>query len=369
MAEATKPKVNSVAIELTAHCNQKCDYCYNDWREDNGAELVGSGGDKLLARVRKILDAWEVDHFTLSGGEPFSTPDVWPLLELLQERGVASQIISNGGLITDAIAARLALFSPRYVQVTLNGANAELHEEHVGEGHFARTLAGVEALKRHGVTVVGCVVVTKKNSLALGEILALWHSLGVKHIALSRFSPAGYAVSYAAQLLPSRADLMTAFEQAVPYAREQDMRISCTMPVPPCVIETQDYQPLEFGYCPIGTSMQELALGPDGKLRNCTLHKTAIGGVNDILDPAVDLAELLQAPEITDYQRKLPEFCDGCVHASSCAGGCGAASEWVLGQHERRKPDPFLWQHVDDDFGARLERERADGRRRLEVIL
>ena len=31
-----RPKVYAIAIEVTAHCQQKCDYCYNAWRGDNG---------------------------------------------------------------------------------------------------------------------------------------------------------------------------------------------------------------------------------------------------------------------------------------------------------------------------------------------
>lgn len=369
--EPTRPKLYSVALELTATCNQKCTYCYNDWREDNGAHVASADTRQLLARTEKLCDAADIDHFTLTGGEPFARPDIWELFDLLRSRGVRVQMISNGGLITERIAARLAEYDVMYVQVTLNGPTREMHEEHVGEGHFAPTLRGLEALQKYGVPVVGCVVVTKQNGPRLGEILELWHSLGVRHIALSRFSPAGYAVSHAARLLPTRASLIEAFEQAVPYARDKGMKISCTMPVPPCTMELADYAPLEFGFCPIGTGMQEVALGPDGKLRNCTLHKTAIGGVDDILDPSVDLAALLSDAVITEYKRQLPEFCEGCVYADSCGGGCGAAAQFMLGRDDegRRYPDPFVWQHIDDDFEARLDHEREAGVRRLEVIL
>lgn len=368
---STRPKLYSVALELTATCNQKCSYCYNDWREDNGARVATADTRQLLARTEKLLDALDIDHFTLTGGEPFARPDIWELLDLLRSRGSRVQMISNGGLVTERIAARLAEYDVMYVQVTLNGPTREMHEEHVGEGHFEPTLRGLRALQKYGVPVVGCVVVTRQNGPRLGEILELWHSLGVRHIALSRFSPAGYAVSHAARLLPTRASLIEAFEQAVPYARDKGMKISCTMPVPPCTMELTDYAPLEFGFCPIGTGMQEVALGPDGTLRNCTLHKTAIGGVGDILDDSVDLAALMADAVVTEYKRQLPEFCEGCVYADSCGGGCGAAAQFMLGRdgEGRRYPDPFVWQHIDDDFEARLDREREAGVRRLEVIL
>ncbi len=367
-----RPKVYSVAIEVTAHCQQKCAYCYNAWREDNGAGMEAGSAKKLLARVDKLLSAIDVDHVTITGGEPFARRDLFELLDLVKAKGVGIQIISNGGLVDDALAERLAPYRVSYVQVTLDGPTAELHDEHVGgEGHFDRTIRGIAALRRAGVAVVGCIVVTRKNAALVAEILSLFQSLGIEQIALSRFSPAGYAARHAAELLPSRDDLLVAFRHAIPFARGErgkKMRITCTMPVPPCAVEVEELAPLEFGVCAIGTSMQEFALGPDGRLRHCTLHGTGLGGAKDILDGDVDPALVVSGAEVKEYKRTLPDFCEGCSHASTCGGGCGAASEWVLGS--RRMPDPLVWQHVDDDFGARLasEREALRARRRLEVI-
>lgn len=359
--------VHSLAIELTASCNQKCDYCYNEWREDDGRSVDTGSVDQLMRRVRKLADAWDLDHVTLTGGEPFSHAGVFPLLDEMHARGIGVQMISNGGLITDAIAERLKTYRLRFIQITLNGADAKLHEEHVGEGHFEKTLRGIRALRGAEIPLVGCIVVTRKNARKVGEILSLWKALGAQHVALSRFSPAGYAATHAASLLPSREDLIEAFQQALPFAKG-GMRVSCTMPVPPCAIETSEYAPIQFGGCAVGTHMQEFALGPNGTLRNCTLHKTAISGVLDILDDAVDPLALLVAPEVSDYRKEVPEFCQGCQHEKTCAGGCGAAAEWVLG-HARKHVDPFVSQYTDDALGQRLEAQRRDGRRHLEVVL
>ncbi len=357
---SARPKVQSIAIELTAHCNQKCSYCYNEWRGDDDPEPKDPQHEaNLLARVGKLLAAFELDHFTVTGGEPFSRPELWTLLDLLADGDVGVHIISNGGLITDRVAERLAPYAVRYVQVTLNGHDEALHAEHAGgPGHFEQALRGIRLLKKHDIEVVGCVVVTRKNARELGKILALWESLEIHHIALSRFSPAGYATKSLADLLPSRGDIIEAFDQALPFAKDRGMRINCTMPIPPCMFETNDYAPIGFGHCAVGTSMQELALGYDGSLRNCTLHAKPLGGVEDILDEQVDLHALLDAPERSAYLEQIPEFCEGCLHARSCGGGCGAAALWVLGEEGRRMPDPFLWQHIDDEFEARLAGER-----------
>jgi radical SAM protein with 4Fe4S-binding SPASM domain len=359
-------KLRALAIELTAACNQKCDYCYNAWREDGGASVATGAPSKLRARVERMFEAFEIEEVTLTGGEPFARPDLFEILALVRARGAHVKIISNGGLVTPELAAKLAREQVAFVQITLNGPDAALHEELVGgAGHFEPTLAGIRALTAVGVPVVGCIVLTRKNAERVAETLALFRSLGVKRIALSRFSPAGYAARHVAELLPSRSELTLAFEQAALAAREHGMSFVVTMPVPPCVVETERFPELAFGTCPIGTSQQELVLGPDGRLRNCTLHGTTLGG--DVLDASFDAERVLNAPERSEYRRELPEFCTGCLHASTCAGGCGAAAAWVFGS--RRFADPFVLQHVDDEFAARLERERRRPQKlHLEVV-
>jgi radical SAM protein with 4Fe4S-binding SPASM domain len=358
-----KPSLHAVALELTRYCNQTCGYCYNAFRGEKHAK--SQLPDRWPARLRRLLDAFDIGQVTLTGGEPFAYRGIFKLLETLRAAGVPMRMISNGGLMTDAIAARLAPFAPQFVQ--LNGPDRALHEEHVGEGHFDKTIDGITALHRHGVNMVGCIVVTRKNATRVGETLALWRSLGVRQIALSRFSPAGYAVAQVAELLPSREQLVTAFEQALPFAREHGMLIHCTMPIPPCAIEVERYAPIGFGGCAIGTSMQEFAIGPDGRVRNCTLHRRAIADAGDIADEATDLRALVAHDDVRAYRATVPEFCRGCEHEQSCNGGCGAASEWVLGGRERF-PDPLVAQYIDPAFAHRLAQARS-GKRKLQLTL
>lgn len=356
--------VASVALELTASCNQHCDYCYNEWREDGGKATGKSSSADWLRRVERLLEAFELDHVTLTGGEPLSHPAFFPVARRFRDAGVRVQVISNGTLITRQLAHELRSVGLSFIQVTLNGPDAALHDAHVGRGFFERTLRGVRHLTDEGVPVAGCIVITKKNAAVVDRILELWQSFGVRQVALSRFSPAGYAARHVAQLLPSAVELERAFELAQPFGKS--MRLQCTMPVPPCVLETERFPEIQFGVCPIGTSSQEFAVGPDGRLRHCTLHGGAIGAVDDIRDPTVDLRELVRAPEVIHYRKTAPEFCAGCVHEETCAGGCGAASAWVFAS--RRHVDPLVQQHVDPEFSERLAFARQNGRTHLELV-
>jgi radical SAM protein with 4Fe4S-binding SPASM domain len=343
---ARKPEVHSLAIELTAFCNQRCDYCYNAWREDGGASIGTPETAVVLARIDRVLDAIEVEHVTLTGGEPLASHDLFPVLDRLRARHVRAQMISNGGLVTDAIAARLARYRLLSVLVTLNGPDAALHDAQVGGAHFEATIAGIGRLRAHRIPVEGSIVLTRRNVGRVGETLALFRSLGVRKIALSRFSPAGYALAFANELVPSPAEVTRALEIAAAFAREErgrgeTMTLFSTMPIPPCVVELGRFPEIEFHDCPIGTNRQEFALGPRGELRHCALHRDPVtGAARDVLDPELDLAALFGPRDPHGYRATLPAYCAGCRHAETCRGGCGASAQWVAGT--RDAPDPFV---------------------------
>lgn len=346
-----RPKRYSLAVELTPYCNQKCGYCYNDWRDDAASSQAMPAAD-LLPLIERAVTEVEFDHVTLTGGEPFARVELFDILAMLERRGLRALIISNGGLITEAHAVRLAPYRPLFVQITLNGPEAGLHEEHVGKGHFDATIRGIEVLVRHGVPVSGCIVITRKNARVVDRILDRFLGLGVTSVALSRYSPAGYASEQIAELLPSRTDLKVALELAEMHGKSRAMSLQATMPVPPCVIDTSAYPHVTFSSCPIGTEMQEFALGPRGELRNCTLHTEVIG------DTQKDsFADRVTAPAVARYRDVTPAFCEPCPMKAQCAGGCGAAAAAVLG--DPRGLDPFVGQHVDDALRAKLAAARA----------
>jgi radical SAM protein with 4Fe4S-binding SPASM domain len=341
-----RTRVHSLAIELTAFCNQHCDYCYNAWRQDGGASVGTPAIDKLLARIDRVLEAVSLEHVTITGGEPLASKDVFRVLDHLRAKHVKAQMISNGALVTEEIAAKLAKRRLMAVLVTLNGPDAALHDGLVGGKHFDDTVRGIGLLRKARVPVEGSIVITRRNADRVGETLRLLLSLGVRKVALSRFSPAGYSTALARELMPSRQDVTKALDQAVAIARAEKERVLLfsTMPIPPCALERERFPEIDFHDCPIGTAQQEFALGPHGEIRHCALHRDAIE--KDVLAPSVDVAKIFASGDPHRYRAVLPTYCEGCEHASVCGGGCGAAALWVKGDHA---VDPFVsWPESAD---------------------
>jgi radical SAM protein with 4Fe4S-binding SPASM domain len=335
----------ALALELTYVCNQACAYCYNPSRGSTGSREPTA--ELLLRRVRRLFNAWNVSIVTVTGGEPLRHPVLFPLLDGLLGMGKPVQLITNGTLVTDALAARLATYNLAAVQITLNGPTREMHREHVGRDSFDDALRGATLLVEHGVPVTGCIVVTRRNAAHVAEIIELWQGIGAKQLALSRFSPAGMSLERMRSWLPRRQDLVMAFEQAQPFARA-GLPISCTVPVPACLLDQTQFAPVTFGQCAIGSPYQEFALGPDGALRLCTLHAGRLAGGRDVLDEDWDLSTVMSSPEVRDYRGRLPEFCQGCAAAPSCLGGCGASSIY-LSDGAPRALDPLIQQYFSEN--------------------
>ena len=105
----------TVDIDLTARCNLRCRYCYFF---DNPAVEYHDLPTEEWLRFFDELGRCAVMDVCLAGGEPFIREDLPELLEGIVRNRMRFNILSNGGLITDEIAAFIAATGHcNYVQV------------------------------------------------------------------------------------------------------------------------------------------------------------------------------------------------------------------------------------------------------------
>ena len=364
-------KLRSLALELTPRCNQQCVYCYNAWRGGEAppeAELTTTEWCDLIGRA---VDEAGIEQVTLTGGEPFLRDDVLDIIDAAAQRGLSVAIISNAGVVDAELAGALAARDVAYVQVTLGGATAAArrgpsqfgptgqtanlpalgrggHDALCGTGSFERTTRGVACLVAAGVPVGGSYLCTRANAARAEAVLeAMWARDIRHHIAFNRFNPSGHAAERAAELMPTRSEILTALEAAERFAADHDLTTHCTMPIPHCMVDEEAFPHVSFGECSAGTEQAEYAVTPQGRLKLCTLQQGTLGSLLES-----NLPELLARGGAERFRAAVPAFCEECPHRSGCLGGCGAAAEWVLGSASEL--DPFLAQHVGVDLADRV---------------
>jgi radical SAM protein with 4Fe4S-binding SPASM domain len=333
----------TLTVELTSFCNQRCSHCYNAF-EHSAVQSLPS--NKLLEVLGRILTEVEFASVDFSGGEPLSYSGLLSALELCRKCGVRPNIVTNATLVTDTLARQLAEVSDLTVQVTFNAPRAELHDAAVGlSGAWRQAHRGIELLQHHGVRVAGAAVITHDNATLVGQILDHFKELAIDTVALMRLMPSGLSAGHF-ELLPTRSDLIEALGQASDR-RFQQMALRVGGPLPPCIIDQKEYPTIRFGWCSIGLPVQDFVLSADGRLRICPFFEQSLG------DACTEsIATMVRSPMVTNYRKRAPEFCVGCVALPKCLGGCGAAALAASG--DIGALDPIVAQHVDAQFAQRM---------------
>ena len=63
----------------------------------------------------------------LSGGDPFSKPDSWEIIDYLYQKGIATDIYTNGQRLINDVE-RLANYFPRTVEISIYSGDADTHD-------------------------------------------------------------------------------------------------------------------------------------------------------------------------------------------------------------------------------------------------
>jgi radical SAM protein with 4Fe4S-binding SPASM domain len=141
---------SEIIWNITNRCNLFCKHCYV--AADSSRAAAELSADEAFDLVRQIGEA-KVPLLFLTGGEPFLRPDLYSILAQAQKYGIKVVMSTNGLLIDDAAADRLAQYNVDYVAISLYGPET-FHDDYVGaRGSFRRTLENIARLRKRGIKV------------------------------------------------------------------------------------------------------------------------------------------------------------------------------------------------------------------------
>ena len=130
-----------VSVNVTLRCNLTCTMCTTCY---DSPELTTD-------EIKGIIDqtaAWGVEVFNPLGGEPFMRADIEEILAYAVRRGFYVTVTTNGTLITERRAARLAAIPPDrlHFNISLDG-DEQANDLVRGAGMWARAIAGYQRIR------------------------------------------------------------------------------------------------------------------------------------------------------------------------------------------------------------------------------
>ncbi len=327
-------------LELTPRCNQDCRYCYNVWKlrpELAAAPLDAAGWCALIAKLQAETGCTRV---TFSGGEPLLHPGFREILAFCAQRGLESTLISNGGLLDDAMLALCMAQGVRMFELTLLGRDAATHDALTRTpGSWERALQAMTRLYKTGATWCGVFVATRDNIHQTRETLEMMIALGASALMFNRFNPGGEGSRHL-DLMPTGAQVQTALGVVDELAATYGLLASASIPIMPCLINTTPYTHVYFGFCAAGRENAYPTLGPDGRVRPCNHSATVLGDFR-----AQPMAKILASPALKAFTAAAPDICKPCPGLETCRAGCRAAAEVCFGSVAQ--PEPWLRENFD----------------------
>jgi mycofactocin radical SAM maturase len=173
--------------ELTYACNLACVHCLSSSGRRDPRELSTAECKAVIDELQRM----QVFYVNIGGGEPTVRKDFWELVDYATAHDVGVKFSTNGSRIDPAVAERLAASDYVDVQISLDGATAEVNDRVRGIGSYATAIGAMEHLHAAGFDGFKLsVVCTRQNIGQLDDFKAIADRYGAQ-LRLTRLRPSG----------------------------------------------------------------------------------------------------------------------------------------------------------------------------------
>lgn len=302
--------------ELTYACNLACVHCLSSSGKRDPRELSTRQCMDIIDELQRM----QVFYVNIGGGEPTVRPDFWELVDYATAHQVGVKFSTNGLRITPKVAQRLAKSDYVDVQISLDGATAEVNDAVRGAGSYDMAIRALENLASAGFADAKIsVVVTRNNVGQLDAFAALAQRYGAT-LRITRLRPSGRGVDVWDELHPTAEQQVDLYNWLVAKGER--------------VLTGDSFFHLSglgapgalAGLNMCGAGRVVCLIDPVGDVYACpfAIHDRFLAG-NVLSDSGFDnvwknsaLFAELRAPQSAGA-------CGSCGHYDSCRGGCMAA--------------------------------------------
>lgn len=185
--------------ELTYACNLSCVHCLSSSGRRDPGELSTEECKAIIDELQRM----QVFYVNIGGGEPTVRSDFWEIVDYATAHQVGVKFSTNGIKITPEVAQRLAKSDYVDVQISLDGATAEVNDQVRGLGSYATAMRAMHNMADAGFTGFKIsVVCTRQNIGQLDEFKAIADRFKAQ-LRLTRLRPSGRGADVWDELHPT----------------------------------------------------------------------------------------------------------------------------------------------------------------------
>jgi len=300
--------------ELTYACNLSCVHCLSSSGRRDPGELTTAE----CKRVIDELDRMQVFYVNIGGGEPTVRPDFWELVDYATAHHVGVKFSTNGLRITPEVATKLAGSDYIDVQISLDGATAEVNDAVRGRGSFDMAVRAMQNLAAAGFAGFKIsVVMTRHNVAQLDGFKSIADSFGAQ-LRITRLRPSGRGADVWDELHPTAGQQRELYDWLVAHGENVLTGDS--------FFHLAGYGQGLPGLNMCGAGRVVCLIDPVGDVYACpfAIHDAFLAG--NVRD-AGGFAEVWRNSELfTDLRRpQSGGACTSCSAFDACQGGCMAA--------------------------------------------
>ncbi len=363
-----------ISWNITRRCGLKCPHCYMDsFAMAGGAETSST---QALAIVDEIAEFSPGTILILTGGEPLLRPDIFTIIRAATEKGLTVFLGTSGAELDEVTVQRLKKTGTLGVGVSLDSATPLYHDRFRGlKGDWAKTIKGMELLKKAGLEFQIHFTVTEENKNELGPMIELSLDSGAKALNIfftvctgraAREDKEDTTLSHGSY----EAILGEIAERAGPLEERLKLRARCAPQFMRHLEAIDAESPLLMGGtcgCIAGSSYMRIT--PLGEITPCP-YIPAKEGASHIGRGGVTLQEIWQKDTAFKTLREevLTGRCGLCSYRDIC-GGCRAKA-LAEGQDIGAEDPSCEYEAVETEFSESTEAPQwtAEAEARLDKV-
>ncbi len=303
-------------LALTYRCNNDCHHCYNLEHPKPGQPLKRP--ELSTEQWKQVIDkAWAlaIPHIIFTGGEPTLRDDLPELVAHAEGNGQITGLNTNARRLSDPnFVKRLVDAGLDHVQITVESADADIHDQMVNARAFEQTIAGLKNVLATRLYVMTNTTMLTDNVASIPATLDFLAELGVPTVGLNALIYSGHGATVGSGL-PER-DLAPLLEMARAKTEASGQKLIWYTPTQYCHFDPTQ---MNLGVKGCTAAQYNMCVEPDGAVLPCQSYYKPLGNLlTDDWDSIWNHPLALKLRE----RRDLPLKCEGCAILAECGGGC-----------------------------------------------